>query len=213
LTSEPNATPAETTAAVSALNFRCTGCGNCCRSLRAAVTALDVARLAHATGQPAGELVAWLEPDAVNMTGEPQSFVELSEGRRLMVLRQRDGACGLLGKDELCSAYSARPRDCRAFPFDFDGSSALAPSTAEGSARRRLQLLPLDGCDYATDAQNDPEALANEDQARWRELGDYWALVTRWNRRAWHRRRLHKTVGNSREFLEFMLQHVAERAQ
>jgi Fe-S-cluster containining protein len=213
VTSEPRVQGTETAAAVSALNFRCTACGNCCRSLRAAVTGLDVARLAHATGQPASELVTWLAPDAVNMTGEPQSFVELSEGRRLMVLAQRDGACLLLGKDERCSAYGARPRDCRAFPFDFDGSSALAPSIAESPAPRRLQLLPLDGCDYATDGVNDPEAIANEDQARWRELGDYWVLVTRWNRRAWHRRRLHKAVGTSREFLEFVLHHAAERTQ
>jgi Fe-S-cluster containining protein len=35
---------------VSPLTFRCTGCGNCCRTLRVAVTALDVGRLAQATG-------------------------------------------------------------------------------------------------------------------------------------------------------------------
>jgi Fe-S-cluster containining protein len=189
-------------AAVSPQNFRCTACGNCCRDLRAAVTALDVARLAAATGLAPSALVDWLAPDAVDMTGEPESFVELGEGRRLMVLRQRDGACMQLGSDNRCGAYAARPRDCRAFPFDFS-----APA-ASPDAPRRLALLPLPSvplgrCDYAVDGANDEAALELEDQARWAELRDYQALVARWNRRAWHRRRLHRSGGDAAQFLAY----------
>ena len=191
-----------TSSEVSPLDFRCTACGNCCRTLRVAVTALDVLRLTRATGQAATELVTWLAPDQVDMAGEPQSFVELGEGRRLLVLRQVDGACVLLGKDERCSAYAARPRDCRAFPFDFDS----APREGDaGVARRRLRLLPLQGCDFASDGRNDVRTLSAEDQARWQELRAYQALVARWNRGAWHRRRLRKNLGKAREFLEFAL--------
>jgi Fe-S-cluster containining protein len=169
-----------------------------------AVTSLDVARLAAATGQAPHELVAWLAPDEVDMTGEPQSFVELSAGRRLMVLAQQGGACRLLGKDDRCGAYAARPRDCRAFPFDFAiGRSATpAPSVVEA---RRPALLPLAGCDYASDGQSDITLLEAEDQARWHELQSYQVLVARWNRRAWHRRRLHKGVGSAQQFLGFAL--------
>lgn len=177
----------------SPLEFRCTSCGNCCRSLRVAVTARDVARLARATAQPLRELVEWLEPDEVDMRGEPESFVELREGRRLMVLAQQGGACAMLGADERCRAYAARPRDCRAFPFDFEPAS---------DGRRRLTLLPLSGCDYAKDGQNDAAELAEEDAERWRELRDYQAWVAVWNRRAWHRKRLHKRVASANEFLE-----------
>ena len=105
------------------LAFRCTGCGNCCRNLRVALTAADLSRLSAATGQPATALVEWLAPEAVDMTGEPSSFVELGEGRRLMVLAQQAGACVLLGPDDRCRAYDARPLDCRAFPFDFETNS------------------------------------------------------------------------------------------
>jgi Fe-S-cluster containining protein len=181
-------------------NFRCTACGNCCRDLRVAVTALDVARLATATSLPPSALIDWLAPDAVDMTGEPESFVELSEGRRLMVLRHRDGACTLLGSDNRCRAYAARPRDCRAFPFDF-GAPVASPD-----APRRLDLLPLleaGRCDYAVDGANDDAALELEDRARWAELRDYQALVARWNRRAWHRRRLHRSAGDSPEFFAY----------
>ena len=57
-----------------ALSFRCTGCGNCCRNLRVALTALDVKRLAAATGKATPTLVEWLAPDTVDMSGEPGSF-------------------------------------------------------------------------------------------------------------------------------------------
>ncbi|HXK17713.1 MAG TPA: YkgJ family cysteine cluster protein [Polyangiaceae bacterium] len=185
-------------AAVTPLTFRCTGCGNCCRSLRVAVTSFDVARLAAATSSSPHELVAWLAPDAVDMTGEPESFVELAEGRRLLVLAQRGGACQLLGADNLCGAYAARPRDCRAFPFDFVAQT-------RDPERRQLTLLPLSDCDYARDGQNQVALLEAEDRARWAELARYQALVARWNRQAWHRRRLHKRVHGAQQFLDFAL--------
>ena len=180
-----------------ALAFRCTSCGACCRSLRVAVTSFDVARLVSGTGRPAAELVAWLAPDEVDMTGEPQSFVELHEGRRLMVLAQHAGACRLLGSDNLCSSYASRPRDCRAFPFDF------VPTRHAGV--RRLQLLPLSGCDFARDGQQALSLIEAEDRARWQELASYQELVARWNRRTWHRRRLGKRVGSAAEFLQHVL--------
>jgi Fe-S-cluster containining protein len=187
-----------------ALRFHCTACGNCCRALRVAVTTFDLARLCAHTGRPATELVEWLAPDTVDMTGEPQSFVELSEGRRLMVLRQRGGACHLLGPDQRCQAYSARPRDCRAYPFDFE------PDESDIPAARRLRLLPLDrsSCDYTQSGDNDPEALAAEDARRWSELARYQAIVARWNRRAHHRRRLHRAIGAASSFLELALGEV-----
>lgn len=157
-----------------------------------------MARLAAATGAAPAALVTWLAPDAVDMTGEPESFVELSEGRRLMVLRQHDGACELLGADNRCRAYAARPQDCRAFPFDFD-----EPSHRPGP--RHLTLLPLDGCEYALDGHNDAAMLDAQDRARWSELRDYQALVARWNRRARHRRRLHHPIGPATDFLSFAL--------
>jgi Fe-S-cluster containining protein len=160
-----------------------------------AVTALDVRRLISATGKAASELVAWLAPDLVDMTGEPQSFVELSEGRRLMVLAQQNDACLLLGPGDRCTAYAARPRDCRAFPFDFEPSAG----------GRRLKLLPLIGCDHEQDGDNDLASLEAEDAARWRELQVHQSIIARWNRRVFHRRRLGKRAGSAQAFLDFAL--------
>jgi Fe-S-cluster containining protein len=178
------------------LSFRCTGCGNCCRTLRVAVTASDVTRLAAATGKPPSELVDWLAPDDVDMSGEPGSLVELAEGRRLMVLSHANAACRLLGADNRCVAYAARPLDCRAFPFDFVRPHREAV---------RLTLLPINDCDYARDGQQDASAIAAVDAQRWHELARYQSRVHQWNRLAKHRRRLGHRVGCAAQFLDFAL--------
>jgi Fe-S-cluster containining protein len=183
---------------VEPLDFRCTACGNCCRTLRVAVTAEDVQRLVAATGARPSELVDWLAPDEVDMTGEPESFVELSSGRRLLVLRQRDGACAQLGADNRCRVYAARPRDCRAYPFD-------VARNADDSGKRRLSLLPLDGCEHAEDGAQRYDDVVSEDDARHAELVAFQARIAAWNRGAKHRRRLGKVVGDGEAFLATVL--------
>jgi len=178
------------------LGFRCTECGACCKSLRVAITHHDVLRLVRATGQPARELVAWLAPDEVDMTGEPDTFVELGGGRRLMVLAQQDGACTLLGPDNRCQAYAARPRDCELFPFD--------PELAPDGSLQKLELLPLSTCEAASDGVNDALELAASHARRERELDDYRQRVRAWNQLALRRRRFRHPVGDSARFLGFL---------
>jgi Fe-S-cluster containining protein len=175
------------------LAFRCTGCGACCRNLRVAVTHHDVRRLATATGLSALELVAWLAPDEVDMTGEPEAFVELGAGRRLMVLRQRHGACVLLGADDHCRAYEARPRDCELFPFD--------PELDRSGALVRLQLLPTTACEADFEGSHDAQALADAHARREGELDEYRTRLRAWNRQALRRRRFGHALGDARAFL------------
>ena len=178
------------------LGFRCTECGACCKSLRVAVTHHDVLRLVHATGKAAAELVAWLAPDEVDMTGEPETFVELGPGRRLMVLAQRDGACTLLGPDNRCQAYAARPRDCELFPFD--------PELARDGALQTLELLPFPACEATSDGSNDAHELAASHVRRERELDDYRQRARAWNQLALRRRRFGHPVGGSARFFAFL---------
>lgn len=178
-----------------ALRFRCTACGECCRTYRVPVTDRDLQRLSSATGRPAAELTQWLTPDEVDLSGEP--FVELGSGRRLLVLAHApSGGCELLGDDGRCSFYESRPADCRAFPFDF--------SSDPDKRVRRLELLPLDACPYERDGANDIAELVRIDEQRWQELREFQARVQRWNQLARHRRRLRKPVGGSAEFLAFL---------
>jgi Fe-S-cluster containining protein len=178
------------------LGFRCTGCGACCKSLRVAVTHHDVLRLARATGAAPATLVAWLAPDEVDMTGEPDTFVELGAGRRLMVLAQRDGACALLGADDRCRAYAARPRDCELFPFD--------PELALDGSLQRLELLPFSACEAASDGSNDAVELAAAHARRERELHAYRQRVSAWNQLALRRRRFRHPVGDAARFFGFL---------
>ena len=182
------------------LRFHCTGCGFCCRSLRVAITHRDLARLVAALGDSAAGLVEFVAPDAVDMTGEPETFVELGAGRRLMVLAQHDGACKLLGAGDRCSAYEARPDDCRQFPFDLE-------ATPEGDGLA-LSLLPLEGCVYERSTTMDLDSRARDvvagDARRFRSLAEYQALVARWNRLAARRRRFGHRVGDAGDFLAYL---------
>jgi Fe-S-cluster containining protein len=184
------------------LAFRCTGCGNCCKTLRVAATRHDVGRLVRATAEPCASLVDWLGPDAVDMAGEPESFVELPVGRRLMVLAQRaDGtACRWLDSADRCSVYAARPQDCRMYPFHLE---RLSESVHPGTLRVRLSLLSLTDCDYERDGHAEVRRLLREDGERSRELAEYQQVVARWNRLQRHRRRLRRPLGSAAEFFAF----------
>ena len=178
------------------LAFQCNGCGACCRELRVTLTHHDVARLSLGLGRAAATLVDWLAPDAVDMTDEPGTFVDLRCGRRLMVLRHADGACHLLDAANRCAAYAHRPRDCRLFPFDLERDEH---GRASGLAR-----LPLAGCGDDIGPGHPLAAIDADDQRRWRELADYQTRVARWNTLARHRRRFRLPLEDERAFLAFL---------
>ena len=148
------------------LEFRCNGCGNCCRDLRVALTHRDLERLAAGLRRPASSFIEWLAPDAVDMTGEPGSFAELREGRRLMVLAQLErGLCICSTRTNVASAYELRPYDCRLFPLDL--------ARDDTGAVTGIERLALEGCG---DERGDPADIAEvaaSDRLRWRELRDY----------------------------------------
>ena len=184
------------------LNFRCTECGHCCRDLRVPLTSADLARLVAASGEATEQLVAWLPPDAVDMTGEPGSFVLLEHGRALLTLAHRAAACRFLGVDQRCTVYEGRPASCRLFPF--------APSFGPRGGLRRLRLLSGTECEKAHDGDNDPHALRIADEQRWAEHRAYLAQVDSWNRSQGHRARLGHKLRGAPEFLEFVGISAAE---
>lgn len=180
------------------LRFRCTGCGNCCRDLRVPLTDADVRRLTDATGRAASEFVAWLPTSEVDLIGEPGSLVLLDShaGHALLVLAQRAGACVFLGSDQRCGVYSARPGNCRLYPF--------AASYGSRGGLRRLRLLGGTECDHARDGHTDPHLLRSADEQRWAEHRSYLALVSRWNRAQRHRTLLGRRLLGAPEFLAFL---------
>lgn len=178
------------------LGFRCNGCGDCCRTLRVAITHHDLRRLSAALGRRPGALVDWLAPQGVDMTDEPGSFAELAGGRRLMVLAQTEGTCQLLDAERRCGAYAARPWDCRLYPLALQRDQDGQPS--------RVSRLDRDGCGDEQAAPADLAQLSADDEQRWAELADYQARLSRWNQWARHRRRFRHPLGDAEQLLEFL---------
>lgn len=189
------------------LRFRCTGCGNCCRDLRVPLTDADLRRLVEATGRAPSELVAWLPTSAVDLIGEPGSLVQLEPGAglSLMVLAQSEGACALLGADERCRVYDARPANCRLYPF--------AASFGRRGGIRRLRLLGGTDCDHARDGANDAHALRRADERRWAEHRSFLARISHWNRAQRYRSLLGRRLHGASEFLAFLGFAEGERAR
>lgn len=177
------------------LDFRCNGCGACCKNLRVALTHLDLRRLTQALVRSGESLVEWLPPGEVELEAERDCFVELGDGPRLMVLAQRAGACQLLTSEQRCGAYEARPYDCRLYPFSLERS--------ERGEVIGIRLFELEGCGEERGPSAELENLAEQDRVRWAEHERYRQLVARWNRLARQRRRFRRRVGGPAEFLAF----------
>ena len=84
--------------------FRCTGCGDCCRWTGAVLlTESDILRLATHLGLSEQEFI--------------ELHTRLAPNRiQLALLDQADGSCAHLDGNR-CSVYEARPEQCRTFPY------------------------------------------------------------------------------------------------
>ncbi|TWT48701.1 YkgJ family cysteine cluster protein [Botrimarina hoheduenensis] len=87
------------------LRFTCTGCGDCCAGAEGYVwvNKQEIAALAEQRGMT----VEAFEAEHVRKVGVRKSLTE-----------RADGDCVLLDpKTRKCTAYNARPRQCRTWPF------------------------------------------------------------------------------------------------
>jgi len=84
--------------------FKCTGCGTCCRWTGSVLlTDRDIAVMA---ARLALSELAFIERQT-----------RLAPNRiQLALLDKADGSCAFL-EDDCCTVYSARPEQCRSFPF------------------------------------------------------------------------------------------------
>src|SRR5664280_1550671 len=128
------------------LRFRCTGCGNCCRDPLLPMTDSDLRRIVDYTGMYARDVVKWIAREGIDLPGEPESFVMLRAGRRVMVLRHQRGHCRFLAADNRCTIYEARPLGCRIFPFD--------PDFNRQGKLVQLRLIEATDCLYENDGSN-----------------------------------------------------------
>lgn len=165
------------------LRFNCTRCGNCCRRFRVPLTGADLQRLVRGTGLRAREIIEWLSPEQVDMTGEPETFVRFAEGRRLMMLAwQREGC--RFSDDDLCAVHDVRPSSCRMYPYDVQ--------LGRRGGIRRLKLLDVSECEHTWAEPEAGHRVAIAAARHRAELVQYVHDVAQFNRLQEHRRRLGK---------------------
>jgi Fe-S-cluster containining protein len=176
--------------------FRCTGCGNCCKDPILPLTDRDIARITEGTGTPAREFVRWVDRNGIEMDDEPEAFVRLRRGKRVMVMRQGRGGCHFLGKDDRCTIYGSRPLGCRIFPFD--------PSYNKQGKLVRLKLIQATDCLYELDGVNDLNVVQRLHGRHESATHRYHARVAVWNQEQTRRKRQGRVVQTARDFLAFL---------
>lgn len=178
------------------LRFRCTGCGNCCKEPLLPLTAADVRRIAKRTGDKPEDFIRWVDRHGIDMDDEPEGFVELRQGKRVMVLRHYRGACYYLGKDNRCTIYTSRPLGCRIFPFD--------PTFGKDGKLKRLKLIQAADCKYELDGKNDIGELRDLNERTDAQHDDWHATIADWNREQQKRKRKGQAPGTVRQFFDFL---------
>lgn len=139
--------------------------------------------------------VQWLAPEEVDMTGEPETFVHLPQGRRLMTLAWEGQGCVFLSGDS-CSTHADRPLSCRLYPF--------APVLGRRGGIHRLRMLDLTDCEHSLGRPAKAQQVARLTEWHRAELAAYVLKVSSFNRRQAHRQRLGKPRLNSEQFFEHL---------
>lgn len=86
------------------LRFKCTGCGNCCTGAPGYVWVDD---------QEIEEMAHFLK---ITREEFEKKYTRVVQGKRSLLEHPKNYDCIFL-KDKKCMLYSARPRQCRTFPW------------------------------------------------------------------------------------------------
>ncbi len=184
------------------LNFRCTGCGNCCKDPLLPLTDEDIQRIVARTGDKVSDIAQIVDKTAIDMGDEPEAFVNLRQGRRVLVLRHARGRCIYLGDDDRCTIYEDRPLGCRVYPLD--------PEFNNKKKLRRLTLIKATECPHDMDGHVEVETLYSLQQKYWKAHEVYYAKVAAWNKEQTRRRRAGRAAQTAREFFSFLGFHDAK---
>lgn len=178
------------------LAFRCTGCGNCCKDPLLPLTDTDLRLISSRTGDHPADFVRWVTRQEIQMDDEPESFVLLRQGKRVMTLKHERGSCRYLGEDDRCTIYERRPLGCRIYPFE--------PSFDKKGTLKRLRLIGACECPYELDGKNDPDRLYSLHQRYESATERYQERVEEWNQSQKKRRRQGSAAQTARDFFDFL---------
>jgi Fe-S-cluster containining protein len=155
-----------------------------------------VRRITDHTGHPARDIVRWVDKGGIDMDDEPEAFVSLRQGKRVMVLRHEGGGCRYLGDDDRCTIYEARPLGCRLYPFD--------PTFKKDGSLRRLRIVRATDCPHEMDGSTRVRDLRALDDSYQKAHWDFNERIAEWNREQTSRKRSGKAARTAAEFLAFL---------
>lgn len=178
--------------------FLCDRCSLCCRSHRVPLTLADLLRL-QAGPLPPEEFTEFLGPDEVEMSGEPESFARLKEGRRVLVLRHSNSTDGCVFLNARgCGVHELRPSSCRTYPYDRPEKNAVLGLVPGAMCPTETGvLLTLGRSGDATIREEFSAAVQKRDE----ELKEHTEWIQRWNSRQRTRIRLGRVPQSGAEFL------------
>ena len=156
----------------------------------------DLRRIVARTGERASDVVRFVSRHQIDMDDEPEAFVRLRQGKRVMVLGHTRGACRYLGSDDRCTIYGFRPIGCRVFPFD--------PEFSRTGALRRLRLIQATECKYALDGKNRVPVIRELHERHEQTVQSYHDRVAEFNRLQKARLRAGQAAQTTAEFLAFL---------
>lgn len=180
----------------SLLKFHCTGCGNCCREPLLPLTDWDLRRLVEQTRRPPREIVRWVSAQQIDLDDEPQAFVRLRAGKRVMTLRHGRSGCIFLDPNQRCTVYGSRPLGCRVFPFDskFDRSGKI----------RRLELIHATDCPYELTGKHSISTIRSQQLEFLDEVDAYQAKIAAFNALQRGRGQRGRPLMTGRDFFRFL---------
>jgi Fe-S-cluster containining protein len=156
----------------------------------------DLRRIVAKTGESAEQVVRFVSRHEIDMDDEPEAFVRLRQGKRVMILGRARGACRYLDADDRCSIYGFRPLGCRVFPFD--------PKFSPTGALKRLRLIQATECRYELDGENRVGPLRELHQRHTDSTAAYHERVAEWNRFQRARLRNGLPAQTSAEYLGYL---------
>ena len=127
------------------LNFRCTGCGNCCTGTTVYITPEDVHRIADGTGKSPREFIRFFYDKFLTIAKSDTFALRFGKRRAVMGLKWKSGHCTFLGKDNMCTIYEHRPVTCRQHPFNV--------TVSDTGAVERVSLSRIVKCLYELDGK------------------------------------------------------------
>lgn len=156
------------------LNFRCTGCGNCCKGTYLTVTDADVRRILERTKRPLDDFLQFWPIEDVDMSQRSPWAIKMSNRRKLMTVKWMRGQCSFLDKNDRCTIYTHRPMVCRSHPFEV--------SLTDGGGIERMAMSRVVECLHEWDGNITRRDLGLLERASARENDAYHARVGAWNR-------------------------------